>query len=260
LRRVPRLIFVLFACNVALIAAPVLDMAAGRPFSRLSRFLYLDAETTLQAWYSSMLWFVAAVFFGLVATHAHFSRLRGALAVALFAAACLAFSIDEIAGVHEWLGQKSDALLPGGDRTNTALARTGIWPLLIGIPVVVLLAAICLRARSIFEPRAPRAFQLLTIGLVLMFTGALAVEMLLNLLERPATYSAIHLLQHASEEFLEMLGASVVVWSGLKLLKAYGFELKVPEPAHSTRKHDSETRETRGHPLNWSAEKPEDTH
>jgi hypothetical protein len=242
MRRIPPLVLALFTANVVLILLPVIDHAAGSPFSKLRNFFYLDAETTLQAWYSSMQWFLAASLFGVFALYAYRSRLSGMLAMVAFAGLCLAFSIDEIAGIHEWLGERSDALLPGGDRANSIFARTGIWPLLIGVPMLAALAVLTLRARRIFLPRAPLAFWLLAIGLATMFTGALAIELLVNLLDKPADaseYGTVHLLQHATEEFLEMLGVSLIIWSGLELLRTYGFALQTPAPAaDATRARD----------------------
>ncbi len=248
MRRIPPLVLALFTINIVLILLPVIDYAAGSPFSKLRNFFYLDAETTLQAWYSSMQWFLAASLFGAFALYAYRSRLPGMLAIVAFTGLCLAFSVDEIAGIHEWLGERSDALLPGGDRANSIFARTGIWPILIGVPMLVVLAVMVFRARRIFLPRASLAFWLLAIGLATMFTGALAIELLANLLDKPtdaSEYQAIHLLQHATEEFLEMLGVSLIVWSGLELLKTYGFALQTPAPAVSA----AAAREARRAPL-----------
>lgn len=229
MRRIPIPVIALLVADVILIALPVIDHALGSPYNRLRHFLSLDAETTLQAWYSSIQWFVAGCLYGVLFISAHRSRLRGTLAIGLFASMCVAFSLDEIAWIHEWLGQQLDVFLPGGDRSNTILSRTGLWPFLIGIPVLIVLTTILLRARAIFFPFSPRAFRLLALGLVIMFTGALVVELMVNALERPVDYGGLHLFQHASEEFLEMLGVTIIVWSGLEILQAHGIELRMPE-------------------------------
>lgn len=231
MRRVPFFILLLLAADAVLIVLPAIDLALGSPFSKIRHLVSLDDETTLQAWYSSMQWFVAACLYGALFIYAYRSKLRGAVAVGLFASLCLAFSVDEIVWIHEWLGQKSDALLPGGTRKSTILSRTGIWPVLIGVPVLIALAIIVARARSLFFPHSPRAFRLLAIGLIVMFTGALAIELTVNALERPIQYGWINFLQHASEEFMEMLGVTIIVWSGLEILQAHGIELHMPDAA-----------------------------
>lgn len=232
-RRIPTLVLTLLIADVALIALPILDHALGSPYGRLRYFLSLDDESTLQAWYSSMQWFVAGCLYGVLFIYAYRSRLRGMLAVGLFASLCIAFSLDEIAWIHEWVGQKLDVFLPGGDRANTILARTGFWPLIIGIPVLGVLAMILFRARSLFFPISPQAFRLLAAGLIVMFTGALVLELMVNALEPPVQYGGVHLLQHASEEFLEMLGVTIIVWSGIEILQAHGIELRIPEATPS---------------------------
>ncbi len=245
MRRIPAPVLILLVANVTLIALPVIDHALGSPYARLRHFLSLDDETTLQAWYSSMQWFVAGCLYGVLFVYAYRLRLPGMLAVGLFASLCIVFSLDEIAWIHEWLGQKLDAFLPGGDRANTALSRTGIWPFVIGIPVLTILALILVRARALFFPASPRAFRLLAIGLIVMFTGALVLELMVNALERPVEYGGIHLLQHASEEFLEMLGVTIIVWSGFEILQAHGIELRMPAAA-PVHREVTETRSLRG--------------
>jgi hypothetical protein len=226
--KIPVPIAVLFAMSVALIVAPIVDFWLGSPFTRLRHLIYLDGEMTLQAWYSSMQWFCAGLLFGVLTLHAYRSRLRGLVAAGAFTLACIAFSIDEIAGIHEWLGQKSDALLPSGTRQQTALARTGIWPILLGVPVLAALAIIVLRMRYLFLPASPRALRLLTTGLVIMFTGALAIELGANLIEKIPENRGLNLAQLAVEEFMEMLGVSFIVWSVYELLRAHGVALKMP--------------------------------
>lgn len=230
--QIPTPIALLFAMNFALVIAPVLDFWLGSPFTRLRNLIHLDGEQTLQAWYSSMQWFCAGFLFGLLTLHAYQHHLRGLLAVGAFTLACIAFSIDEIASIHEWLGQKSDALLPGGSRQHTVLSRTGIWPILLGVPVLAVLAIVVLRMRDMFLP-APRALRLLATGVVIMFTGALVIELGANLIEKIPENRELNLGQLVVEEFMEMLGVSFIVWSAYELLQAQGFALNVPGSMNS---------------------------
>ena len=110
MRRIPPLVLALFTINLVLILLPVIDYAAGSPFAKLRNFFYLDAETTLQAWYSSMQWFLAASLFGAFALYAYRSRLPGMLAIVAVTGLCMAFSGDEIARNPERLGERSDAV------------------------------------------------------------------------------------------------------------------------------------------------------
>jgi hypothetical protein len=225
---IPLPIAFLLATNVVLVLIPMVDFWLGSPIRELRKLISLDGETTLQAWYSSMQWFCAGFLFGLGTLHAYWSRLRGVLALGTFALACIVFSIDEIAGIHEWLGHQSDAWLPGGSRKETALARTGLWPFVIGVPVLAAVALIVRQMRHLFLPAAPRALRLLVTGLVIMFTGALLIELGANLFERIPEHRGFNLAQLVVEEFLEMLGVSFIVWAACELLRAQGFALQMP--------------------------------
>jgi len=152
--------------------------------------------------------------------------MRGALCIAALALACVAFSVDEIAEIHERLGFATDALLSGGTREGTALWSTGLWPILIGIPAIVAIAIVVRGTRHIFLARAPRALLLLVAGFIVMFTGALAVEMVANLVSADKSSGAF-LAQVVVEEALEMIGVTLIAWSAYALLEAYDLDISV---------------------------------
>ena len=79
----------------------MIDLRAGHPFPRLSNLFNLDTERTVPTWYSSMQWFCAGAMFALFASHAWHRRMRGALSITALALACVVFSVDEIAEIHE---------------------------------------------------------------------------------------------------------------------------------------------------------------
>ncbi len=230
-RRIPLLIALLFAADLALALIAVADFAVGHPFPRLSNLFNLDTEQTVPTWYSSMQWLLAGAMFASFARHAWHRRMRGALCIAALAAACIVFSIDEIAEIHERLGFASDALMSGGTRDGTALWSTGLWPFVIGIPVIAAIAVVVRGTRHIFLARAPRALLLLIVGFIVMFTGALVIELFANLLSADK-HSAAFLMQVVVEETLEMLGVTLIAWSAFALLKAYDLEISV-HPAAS---------------------------
>jgi hypothetical protein len=235
LRGVPLLIALLFAADLTLALIPVIDFAAGHPHPRLSNLFNLDAENTVPTWYSSMQWFCAGAMFALFATHAWRSRMRGALSIAVLAIACLTFSMDEIAEIHERLGFVTDALMSSRSRDGTVLWSTGLWPFVLGIPTIALMAIAVRGTRHIFLARAPRALALVIVGFIVMFTGALGVELASNLLPAAAPHGALFLTQVVAEEFLEMLGVTLIAWSASSLLTAYGFELQMPAAAPERR-------------------------
>src|ERR1044072_5183885 len=223
-RRIPLLIALLFAADLALALIAVADFAAGHPWPRLSNLFNLDAERTVPTWYSSLQWFCAGAMFASFASHAWARRTRGALCIAALALACLVFSVDEIAEIHERLGFATDALMSSGTREGTALWSTGLWPILIGIPAIVAIAIVVRGTRHIFLARAPRALVLLIVGFIVMFTGALGVELIANLVS-PDKHSGEFLAQVVIEESLEMIGVTLIAWSAYALLEAYDLDI-----------------------------------
>jgi hypothetical protein len=225
-RRLPLLIALLFAADCALALIPVIDFAAGHPWPRLSNLFNLDTEQTIPTWYSSMQWFCAGAMFASFASHAWHRHMRGALCITALALACLVFSVDEIAEIHERLGFAADALMSGGTRKDTALWSTGLWPFLIGIPVIAAIAVVVRGTRHIFLARAPRALVLLIAGFIVMFTGAVGVELVANFVSADKQ-SAAFLAQVVVEETMEMLGVTLIAWSAFSLLEAYGLDISV---------------------------------
>jgi hypothetical protein len=218
-------IWLLFALDLALTLAYIADYLAGSPSVQLRHWLDLGDERSLATWYSSMQWFCAALLFGLIPASLRKRPSRTVLALAGVALLCLVFSVDEAIGVHEWLGRKSDALLPGGDRHNTSLWRTGVWPLLIGMPAagaVALLLGALWRGLSADERAAGRT---LIAGFAILFCGAVGVELFSNLNDARPEHRALVVLQCSLEELLEMIGVTAIVWSGYGFARARGLEL-----------------------------------
>jgi hypothetical protein len=234
-RRIPLLIAILFAADCTLALIPVLDFVIGRPFQRLSNLFNLGNEGTVPTWYSSMQWFCAGVMLVLFATHALRTRMRGSLFISALALGCIVFSIDEIAQIHERLGSVANAFLV--DQRASGVWATGLWPFVVGIPAIVVIAITVRGTRTIFLARTPRALVLLIVGLAIMLTGAVFVELSVNLLPPSGPRGGEFLAQVVAEELMEMLGATFVVWSAASLLHAYGFRLRMPIAAPQRRTH-----------------------
>jgi hypothetical protein len=114
-----------------------------------------------------------------------------------------------------------------------------LWPFLLGIPAIGLMVMAVRGTRHIFLARAPHA--LVIVGFAVMFSGALGVELASNLLPAAAPHGALFLTQVVPEEFLEMLGVTLIAWSASSLLSAYGFALLLP-PARAERPADLTVR------------------
>lgn len=225
-RHVPVGIALLLTIDVTLALAPVLNFLMGSPFQVLTNWLNLESELSIPNWYSSMQWLCAAVLFSLVPIVLWDDRPAGWSLLAAAAAICVVFSVDEIVGMHEWLGLQTDAMLPGGDRANTWFIETGIWPFVIGIPVLIVIAALGRTMWRTLGRTHTKACVRMMVGFIIMFSGALVVELFSNLIDVDQKHSGFALLQLVIEEFLEMLGVTVIVWAAYEFVRGHGIALK----------------------------------
>jgi len=218
--RIPPVIVVFLFVDAALALAYLVNDLSGHPYRPLSAFLDLGRENNLPTWYASVQWFSVAMLLGLFAVRNLSPARPRSWALALLPIVCLALSLDEVSEIHEFLGKMSDGLLADG-RVNSAFPRTGIWVFLLGVPFLVVMGALLVAVRGYFR-RAPGALRTIAVGMAVMLTGAIGVELLSNLVE-PGSRAAA--LQVFSEESLEMVGATVVLWGSLELLHCHGLVL-----------------------------------
>lgn len=215
--RIPAFVPVLFIINLALGLAYVVDYLIGRPYRPLTVFLDLNGECNLPTWYSSIQWFAVAAMLGMFAMRnvSHASR-RSWLLLAL-PLIFLAFSLDEVAQIHEAVGKRSDALFIG-DRAQSMFSRTGIWMFVIGLPFAALLVTLILLTRDFFS-HAPGALVKAMVGIGILFVGAMGIELLRNW---AAPDTAFDVMQAFLEEFCEMTGSTIVLWGSYELLGGDG--------------------------------------
>jgi hypothetical protein len=226
--RIPPVILVFFIIDLALGLAYVVNYLAGQPIRMLTRLLDLNGECNLQSWYSSMQWFCVASMAGIFA-YRNFSRSsrRSWLLVAL-ALLFLAFSVDEVAQIHEGLGKRMDMMLPGGTRKNTPFSHTGIWMFVLGVPFIIFFGWLAYAARVYFR-RAPGAYLKIVLGMAVFLTGAIGIEALSNLV---VPGSAFDILENFVEEVVcEMIGSTIVLWGSYELLNEHRFTLQLDEVA-----------------------------
>ena len=153
---VPPFILIFFAIDLALVIAHVLDYMAGNPSGILTKFLDLGREGNLPTWYSSVQWFTVAELLAVFAVrNFRLCRCKSWLLLML-PLIFLAFSLDEVAAVHERLGNKMNMILPGGSRQNSLFHITGIWMFVIGVPFITFFGLLIVMVKTI--RRVPDAF------------------------------------------------------------------------------------------------------
>lgn len=215
--RPPRLIRRLLIIDAALISAFLVGGAVvklGWLSSQdwLFKLIDLEAESNLPTWFSSMQLLLLA---WLLALYARRSS-NGPTTPGLWLPSLvfLVLSIDEVAQFHERFGHALDIVLPGGDRSNTAFDYTGIWGVVVGLPALT--ALLWMWRQPIFSDQ-PIAVRRFVVGSVLLIGGAAGLDFVANFTYGPNT--VLHGLQIVAEETFELLGATILCWGSLDLLK-----------------------------------------
>lgn len=219
----PRLVNGLYLTDATVVLAYLANVWAGSPYLFPTHLLDLDGEANLPAWYASAKLLILGLLLAIFALRAPV-RPRSRL-MFLPAILALAMSLDEIAGIHEWVGRRSDALLPGG-RLASVLPVTGIWMLPLA-PIVLGGAYVAYRALKPCLTTAPRARWLFVAGCAILLAGALGAEVAANFVVQGTWLAA---LQVAIEEGAELVGATTMLWGALELFAAHGLAL-IPEVA-----------------------------
>jgi hypothetical protein len=221
LKRIPVIIACFFITDVALVSVYVANQVVGAPFDTLTRLLDLNGESSISTWYSVIQLACVAALAGLFASRNIHPGRVSTWPLLLLPLVFLALSMDELVQIHEWLGQKSDVLLPGNTRANTIFPETGIWMFLIGIPFVVGFLGITFILRR-YLCTVPRVLPKLLLGIAIFITGAVLIEILSNYTD----YGSIwYYLEAVCEEGCEMLGVTIILWAFHDLLLGHGFSI-----------------------------------
>lgn len=215
LRTLPRPIAACFTIDIALAFAFLINYWIDHPHHRLTKLLHLSREGNLPTWFSSVQWVAVAALLALFAARHASRNVRSSWALVALPLLFLGLSLDEIASIHEQLGAMSDRLLPGGDRTATPFPRTGIWMFLLGVPFIAILWTLIAAVRP-FMANDRGALAKIVVGMVVMLSGSLIVEIFINLFERDSAGATIQIFV---EELLEMLGATIVLWGSYQLAR-----------------------------------------
>jgi len=177
----------------------------GEPFVILN----LDAEANIPAWWSNAKFVVAGSLFLLTAA----STRQRVLTPVVLGVLLFGLAADEIASVHERIGH----LLADNVAADTQFRRKDafLWPLLLGLPVIVL-GALALRALVGERFYSDVVWKRIGVALTVFFVGAVGVELvafnpLVPIPQGSPIYQALAML----EEGLEHVGASLLVWGAL---------------------------------------------
>jgi hypothetical protein len=220
-KKIPQIVLLLFVADLLLCFSYGLNFLIGEPFEQVTRLVKLDGEMNIPTWYSSMQWFCVAFLFGIFAIRNFDLSKRKSWVLLLLPLIFLVFSIDEVVCIHEWLGKKTDVLLPTCNRKDTFFRGTGIWFFVVGVPVFLGCLQVLWSMKKYFT-RSLNLFRKMMIGTIIFFGGAIGVEVLSNI---PGSHTFGSVLQNIFEEGTEMVGVTVLFWAAYDLLMLHGFRL-----------------------------------
>ena len=209
-RAAGKLFAVLLLFEACLVLIYLFDVFAGMP--RPVHILFdLDAERTIPAWFSS----AQLSCIGLVLLLSRFWPQQPHPEVAWFflftGLGFLFLSIDEAFELHE----KVTGLLRPFEWIPRFRGNHGIW-IPIYLIVMILLAFLFRHAIAALFQAYPRRIRIVLAGLAVFFIGAVGMEVISYQYVRPLGQSSIwYKLEVALEEFLEMAGASLVLYGVL---------------------------------------------
>jgi hypothetical protein len=200
----------------------VVNIATSSLFGKPMHLFDVDKERNIATWWSSAQLLVAGLIFAILANRNAKVRPSGG-ALILLAGLLVLMAMDEIAGLHEKIGNRLDLVL--GDRDETIFNVTGLWFVVIGLPFAVLVIAL-LRQMSAFLAEAPGTRPLIALGFGLLLLGAIGFEALSNFAVPadhvgPSSEASGYFTIVLIEETLEMMGGSVLVWASLHLALAH---------------------------------------
>jgi hypothetical protein len=225
LRRVPTIVLICLAIDVALCLLYIANFLLGQPSPKLTTFSDLNGESSLAMWYSSTQLFGIAVL-GTIFAHRKIREDPRAILLAGLPLLFLLMSIDEAVQIHEWLGRKSDVLLSGGTREGSAMAKTGIWMFVLGLPFLALFLGWAWSIRN-WTADKPHCLWIMVGGMLLLLTGAIGFEFASNW-----TTGVMYTLGVVAEEFCEMMGATIILWAVYEMaIGDWQLQPMAPQPA-----------------------------
>ncbi len=211
--RVGWIFLALVAIELTIVAVNFLDWRFGMPSRLVHDLFYVDGEANIPTWFSSSQLLVAGSVVGLAAFAGQPERNPSRLFFLVVAVCFVFLSMDEVATVHEQIGGrlKKLAFVPRFADSH------GGWIVLYALIAAALLVVNWRNLLACWT-RHRRAAVTLGLGASLISAGAIGVEIASFGLTRDP-HSLDYLLAVSVEEFLEMIGGTVLLCGALLLLR-----------------------------------------
>lgn len=208
------ILFGMICCELVLIAVYWLDVFSAGHFQALHTLFDLDGEGNIPAWFSSAQLLAVALAF---LTHALRQPWGARPSKGFFAfATCAAIyaSMDEAGQVHEqvtaWMGRRYVDWLPG-------YAGKHFWWVMILVALAVAVFQLLAADLITIWSKHRRFLCMALLGVAIGLLGCMGVETLGYKLLNGDRSTLWYKLEVTAEEFLEMFGASLILFATLKL-------------------------------------------
>jgi hypothetical protein len=213
-RQARQLFLTLLGIESLLVVAYATDSWVRGPSGELHAVIDLDGEGNLPAWFSSFQLSLVAITFWFMAARARTTQRPSRRFLRACSGLFLLLSIDETAMIHEritaWLGSRYIDWVPAW------ICAHPIKSSICAIVVVACAAAAAPHVRA-FERANPTAVRIAAVGLLVYVTGGAVLESAGYETLIGGSHNSLYPVEVASEEFLEMLGVSLVLYSALLL-------------------------------------------
>ena len=220
----PTFVTVLFACDLLVGLLAVLGFAVGEPMLGEKIDLFrLGEESNLPTWFSASQLLLVGLTLGALAWGEWRRDDRATWLLALPAALFVALSFDEVAMVHERVGDlaRTVGAANGLGVDGTVLERTGPWMVLC-VPLFLAAVAGCAWATRRWWATRPAVVAKFAAGFALLVGAGAGLEFLGNLVAAGGTAQKVLVL---FEEVGEMVAGTVLLWAAVDLLASHGYRL-----------------------------------
>lgn len=207
-----KIFFTALAFELVLVTLYWFDIATGFGFQLLHGLFDLDSEGNIPAWFSSCQLFAVAIAFFSCARKEGTEHRPSRVFFILMGIGALYVSSDETAQIHERI-----TALMGARYIDWVPAFAAENFFLVMLLVAVLLSIVQMLSNDLqaLWTHHRRIVLLTALGVAIGLTGGMVVEALGYRI--PATHPILYRVEVTVEEFMEMLGGSVILFSVLHL-------------------------------------------
>jgi len=201
----------LIAIEIVFAAIFAGDYFLGSPSWRIHEYFNLDLEANIPAWFSSLQLFMIGFIALLTAWNQNCTTPPSRRGLTIFGLGFVFLSADEAALIHEKLTYEfhNNPLVPYFDGVY------GVWIVVYGFIGLIALAMLARDIIALFKSYPKECF-IFVLGMIIFLAGAAGGETI-TFFHLDMSDPLVHMIEVMVEEFLEMSGASTLLYSVLRL-------------------------------------------